>query len=1114
MPIPIVEARRLLRQLQASDLANLVAQAEARHVLLEVGELPENFPRFTDNLDERVTALSYSFMAAGCSLAEQGERQEGTPALERAARLLRSVHSSSASAAREAGFHILLASMAAYAAGQYSWAFVMLKSVQHQTVAAQLVSAYLRRDSQALQKSISAAILDNEQVVNDENSVADAGITRAIARALIFAMEFNYTGNNPYLERAHIELQDAMTLALGISSPAWWWIARLLKLMLYDLQGASPWVLIPPYLGVDDSASSVFQRYARLLAFDEQRPVFELWRSQREALPHALGANPGAVVSLKTSGGKTRVAELAILQTLTAQPEAKILFLAPFRSLAFEMEQTLANIFRPLGYEISHLYGGARANRSDMELTEESHIIVATPEKARAIFRSAPELFSEIKLIIIDEGHLLDADPRNVRNEMYFEHLRVRARHSGTRILLLSAALPNASQIAQWIANDSSNLGSSQWRPSLQRSGLLRWNGSRVRLEWRGEYRSFNPHFVVAKPTSQRKNAKNFPSNKNQAIAATAVRMYADGRPVMIFTAQARSVGGMATAVLEALKFENKQILHAWPEREWKVFEAACEEELLDSAIELEAARFGVICHSNSLPAQVRLAMEHLMRSKTTPRIVIATKTLAQGVNLGVTTVIIANTQVDHNRYVDQRDFLNIAGRAGRGFVDVEGKILFAIDDTNPDKIAAQEMRASAYLSDTPPDLVVSGVLQIIQIIKSISSQVGINFEHLLEMAAEDNFSSLGENCEITGNLCDLLDDALLSLHEDSVLNGPAEEPIIWVEKIFRESLGALQAGAANSYVNSNEVVTFLTARANAALRRAPAADQRRAVVSSSLPFKDALRVFDAIAVWASMLDKYQAEGGTFDALVQLVAEVENWMRANTNNIAKSVPDQTILDKVRRGWLGGIPLKILCQADKESHAACRDFYGFSLTWLLHAIAQQLHANDDENRAEVFDQISLCVELGLPSSSACRIFLAGIRSRMAAIELAATGVNLGETTAAIVRSLRDHVIIGRLRQVVSPRTAQWLDYFSTPEIAQARTIPPFRAFSLNGADPSMTLFVRAHAGQLYLSSLDGRYSTAVLPSEGLPFEQIANDQRFSFTFVRGGWHLQVRDPRLQ
>jgi replicative superfamily II helicase len=114
-----------------------------------------------------------------------------------------------------------------------------------------------------------------------------------------------------------------------------------------------------------------------------KRPVAELWASQRAALPLALNvANNGAVINLRTSAGKTRVEELAILQTLLADPAARVFYLAPFRSLALEVEYTLAASFTDLGYGVSHLYGGARVSAVDTELAAESAITIATPEKA------------------------------------------------------------------------------------------------------------------------------------------------------------------------------------------------------------------------------------------------------------------------------------------------------------------------------------------------------------------------------------------------------------------------------------------------------------------------------------------------------------------------------------------------------------------------------------------------------------------------------------------------------------------------------------------------------------------------------------------------------------
>ena len=186
------------------------------------------------------------------------------------------------------------------------------------------------------------------------------------------------------------------------------------------------------------------------------------------------------------------------------------------------------------------------------------------------------------------------------------------------------------------------------------------------------------PILVEAKPLGFTGRRKLFPNDKNEAIAATAVRLSAIG-PVMIFTAKAVSVPTLARAVLLALGETPAD--HPWPEHEWRVFEAVCREELDPDALELRAAQAGVVCHSNRLTPQVRLALEHLMRSKP-PKIIIATTTLAQGVNVGISSVIVSTPYIGENTTIDKRDFWNICGRSGRAFVDGEGKILYAIDDT------------------------------------------------------------------------------------------------------------------------------------------------------------------------------------------------------------------------------------------------------------------------------------------------------------------------------------------------------------------------------------------------------------------------------------------------
>lgn len=221
-----------------------------------------------------------------------------------------------------------------------------------------------------------------------------------------------------------------------------------------------------------------------------------MFHSQKEALSKVV--NPaGAVASLPTSGGKTRVAEIAILQKLIEEPDAVIIYLTPFRSLAYEVEDTLSKVFRPLGFEVSHLYGGTQFSKIDELVINESNIIIATAEKAKAIIRSNSEIKSRIKLVIIDEGHLIGPEERYVTSEILIEELRFHIRKNEGKMVLLSAVLPNTDEIAKWITGDGNMKAHSKWRPSTQRFGLLEYTGSNVNITWKGEIESFNRNFIT-----------------------------------------------------------------------------------------------------------------------------------------------------------------------------------------------------------------------------------------------------------------------------------------------------------------------------------------------------------------------------------------------------------------------------------------------------------------------------------------------------------------------------------------------------------------------------------------------------------------------------------------
>jgi len=1002
--------------------------------------------------------------------------------------------------------------MAFYAAGHYSRAFISMRQAESTTESAGLIAAFIRKDTKVLINRIASILLRDTPLFENQSDLDEWVITIAIARSLASALEYIFTGDKDYFDEANQTLYDASLIATAGLSPAYWLIVRLLRLMLNNLEDTSLWKNLPQFFSPESKNN--LNQYIRLMAFSKP-PVIELWMSQRSALSLALDStNRGGVINLRTSAGKTLIAELAILQTLSSDPASRIIYLAPFRSLAFEIERTLSVSLSWLGFRVSHLYGGSRVSYTDMEMASESSVFIATPEKARALFRAFPEIFENVKLIIIDEGHLIGPSERYVKNELFIDHLRSFARSKRARILLLSAVIPITKELAEWVTGDQGSVASSQWKPSTERFGLLKWNGSRVRINWLGKIESFNPSFVKAKPLGFSNRRTSFPHNKHEAIAAAAVRLSSIG-PVMIFTGKAVSVPTLAESVLLALGEDPEP--HPWPEHEWKVFKAVCAEELDPNSIEIEAARLGVICHSNRLTPQVRMAIEHLMRSRS-PKVIIATTTLGQGVNVGISSVIVATPYIGKER-ISQRDFWHICGRAGRAFVDGEGKILYAIDEVitktrTTRHVEKDEDLARQYFDFSATDRVESGLLYVINQLRDIANQAGVSFDVLIELVANNEFKVLGVQKQYFEAVLNLLDDEILSFHEDLSIKYSNSESVEWVDQAFRELLAVIQARTGINQSNTADVIQFLQARARYILKQIPDRTTRKAIVASGLPLSVALKAHENLDLFRVLADEYIQSDFTFISLTITVKRIESWARDNASSITEKMPDESALDKLRSLWLGGTGLRELIKQDSNATVICKDFYGYQLPWIIHAISQKFDKAVEKERISALSQIALLVEIGVPTELAARIFLAGIRSRAAATELSRLDISFGTSISAISRNLHNPDFIDGLIPQISQPTVEWLNLIQTDESYRRTIVPRFSNFKLKQSVNTNTLYARTFGEGTFLCSLDGRIKFSVKSTVHLPFNQIADDLRFVFKKSGEIWVLTARDLRLE
>lgn len=276
---------------------------------------------------------------------------------------------------------------------------------------------------------------------------------------------------------------------------------------------------------------------------------------------------------------------------------------------------------------------------------------------------------------------------------------------------------------------------------------------------------------------------------------------------------------------------------------------------------------------------------------------------------------------------------------------------------------------------------------------------------------------------------------------------------------------------------------------------------------------------FNQLNVFREMVDRFLNANGDNKALGVLVGEFETWARQNAKSIIAEMPAQATLDIIRPQWLAGVSLRMIIETcGDEAGDICNELYGYQLSWLLHSIAQKLDKTAEENRIEVLSKAGLMVELGLPTEAAAKVFLAGVRSRAAAVDLSRFVADATASVSSIRNALLDPATIAALSQLVFESTHEWLLLLSTEHGAPEVSPPECAQFSLKTKAPDevKTLHVRRRPsdGQLHLCSTDSKFKIAVRATEKFPFERLADDP--SFVFVRNGdnWNQHCRYPRIQ
>ena len=349
---------------------------------------------------------------------------------------------------------------------------------------------------------------------------------------------------------------------------------------------------------------------------------------QLEAIKAGLFENNSLIVCAPSGSGKTLIGELAIALNNRG---GMAIYLVPFKALADEKYKEFREKFTWFKVGIS---------TGDYDVVPEElgnfDVLVATYERFDSILRASPRWLQRIKVVVIDEIHMISDPQRGSRLESSL--VRLLKKIPNCQIIGLSATVANPDELAEWL---NCRLVFSDTRP--------------VPLEF---------NICIGK-------------NKRILIREIVEKCLEDNGQALVFTLTRKEAERIA-------EFLSKFVENFLNKREKEELRKVAEEMVREDAPSIskkiaDLISRGVGFHHAGLSHRDRMLLEELFREGKI-KVIACTTTLSAGVNLPARYVILKDCAMRRRFFtesiiaeLDANVLHQILGRAGRPGFDKIG---------------------------------------------------------------------------------------------------------------------------------------------------------------------------------------------------------------------------------------------------------------------------------------------------------------------------------------------------------------------------------------------------------------------------------------------------------
>ena len=428
--------------------------------------------------------------------------------------------------------------------------------------------------------------------------------------------------------------------------------------------------------------------------------IFDVLPPQRRTLAEKglIGSSRRAVVvSLPTSSGKTLIAEFRILQALNQFDLERgwVAYLAPTRTLVNQITRQLRRDLEPLGIIVEQVSPALEIDNVESDLLSQGsaenafRVLVTTPEKLDLMLRQGweKEIGRPLTLVIVDEAHNIQNTNRGLKLELLLATINSECQQA--QFLLLTPFIDNAREVARWLGGQNAEdiSLSLDWQPNDRVIGIIQAEQGEAINRRSYDYQlnmktvhttkqtlAIDDLLTLSKDTKIKKIAATYSKVSNlNTLAAVAAQNLQERGSVVVMHIRPDWVWALADKFKIA---ENRQKLTD----KTKLVQEFLKLEFGDEFPLVDLLAHGVGVHHAGLSDEVRILMERLFEEDEL-RFLVATTTIAHGVNFPISGVVMASHQYPYGEDMPPEDFWNIAGRTGRIGQESLGVVAFVAEN-------------------------------------------------------------------------------------------------------------------------------------------------------------------------------------------------------------------------------------------------------------------------------------------------------------------------------------------------------------------------------------------------------------------------------------------------